>query len=241
MQNRYTGDIGDFGKLGMLRSLARSGLAIGVNWYLVPDESHNGDGRHINYLQNEKFRHCDAQLWGELGHLVHDGCRQVGKLESPSLLPASYYSTVLNFDGMDKPTRDAARRRWHMDALRSLAHCELVFVDPDNGLMIPSAYGTPKSNKFVLMDELADYYQRGASIIYYQHKARRPDDFYLEQHSQLLSKLPGSGGLGLKFLTTSQRFYFFAMQPHHIPEIELCVTHMLNSEWRNYFALLSFA
>ena len=33
MQNRYTGDIGDFGKLGLLRQLSRTGLSIGVNWY----------------------------------------------------------------------------------------------------------------------------------------------------------------------------------------------------------------
>ena len=46
MQNRYAGDIGDYGKLGLLRSLSRTGLRIGVNWYLTPDEDRNGDGRH---------------------------------------------------------------------------------------------------------------------------------------------------------------------------------------------------
>ncbi len=49
MQNRYTGDIGDFGKLGLLRALRASGLSIGVNWYLVPDEGHNNDGKHTKY------------------------------------------------------------------------------------------------------------------------------------------------------------------------------------------------
>ena len=44
MQNRYVGDIGDFGKLGLLRALSSKGLSIGVNWYLTTDESHNGDG-----------------------------------------------------------------------------------------------------------------------------------------------------------------------------------------------------
>ena len=41
MQNRYAGDVGDFGKLGLLRQLTSSQLDIGVNWYLAPDESHN--------------------------------------------------------------------------------------------------------------------------------------------------------------------------------------------------------
>ena len=37
MQNRYAGDVGDFGKIGLLRQLAAAGYHIGVNWYLAPD------------------------------------------------------------------------------------------------------------------------------------------------------------------------------------------------------------
>ena len=55
MQDRYTGDIGDFGKLGLLRQLTSTGLSIGVNWYRTPDETHNSDGLHIDYLQKEEF------------------------------------------------------------------------------------------------------------------------------------------------------------------------------------------
>ena len=68
MQNRYTGDIGDFGTLGLLRQLSRAGLSIGVNWYLVPDEAHNGDGRHIGYLKkltSAVVMRCCGSLWGK--------------------------------------------------------------------------------------------------------------------------------------------------------------------------------
>jgi hypothetical protein len=34
MQNRYVGDIGDFGKFGLLRFIEDTGLRIGINWYL---------------------------------------------------------------------------------------------------------------------------------------------------------------------------------------------------------------
>ncbi len=47
MQNRYTGDIGDFSKLGLLRVLHAARLSIGLNWYLTPDETHNNDGGHV--------------------------------------------------------------------------------------------------------------------------------------------------------------------------------------------------
>ena len=62
MQNRYTGDIGDFGKLGLLRALQASGLTVGVNWYLVPDENHNSDGRHVQYLENADYCQLDEPL-----------------------------------------------------------------------------------------------------------------------------------------------------------------------------------
>ena len=44
MQDRYTGDLGDFSKLGVLRLLQSAGMSIGLNWYLTPDETNNSDG-----------------------------------------------------------------------------------------------------------------------------------------------------------------------------------------------------
>ena len=33
MQDRYAGDIGDYGKIALLKALQVQGLSIGVNWY----------------------------------------------------------------------------------------------------------------------------------------------------------------------------------------------------------------
>lgn len=79
MQDRYAGDVGDFGKFGLLRHLCgktaqdkHPQLKPGVIWYRVPDENHNGDGRHISYLtrspQNDRcFRTCDEAVYDALG------------------------------------------------------------------------------------------------------------------------------------------------------------------------------
>ena len=47
MQNRYVGDVCDFGKLGLLRFLSgctdsspEPRLRLGLIWYLCPDEAH---------------------------------------------------------------------------------------------------------------------------------------------------------------------------------------------------------
>ena len=55
MQDRYAGDIGDFGKYGLLRALCGAdehgpALELGVLWYRVPNEDHKTDGRIIDYL-----------------------------------------------------------------------------------------------------------------------------------------------------------------------------------------------
>ena len=62
MQDRYAGDIGDFGKFGLLRALSAAGLSIGVNWYrTIPPESElaRDDGK---YRIPKSLFHCDVGL-----------------------------------------------------------------------------------------------------------------------------------------------------------------------------------
>lgn len=110
-------------------------------------------------------------------------------------------------------------------------------VDPDNGLVVPSAVGRPKENKYVLPKELASYYAQGSTVIYYQHKARRKDSFYADQLKELLRRedLPDAFGLALKFEKVSQRYYMFIVQPKHKEAIEKAVKDMLSTAWGNHF------
>lgn len=240
MQNRYTGDIGDFGKLGLLRALAFSGLSIGINWYLTPDEQHNGDGRHVKYLSNEDYRACDESLWLELKHIVDSGRREILSLQYDRILDATFYSVPLDFAGKSKQERDQLREEWHAHALAELSGVDIVFVDPDNGVIVPSAAGRTKENKYVKTEELEDYYGQGSSVIYYQHKARRPDSFYSEQHNLLVRNggFENASGFALKFRTTSQRYYFFIIQARHKAIIEKAARNMLSSAWKDHFCAL---
>ena len=108
MQNRYAGDVGDFGKLGLLRQLTSTRLDIGVNWYLAPDESHNADGKHIGYITDTRYNGCDDSLRESLKEIVN-GQRSVSALETMDLVPnAIYYHEVLY-----SPSRTFSRRDWH--------------------------------------------------------------------------------------------------------------------------------
>jgi hypothetical protein len=168
---------------------------------------------------------------------VSSGKREIAALEQSGVLDATYFSRLLDSSSGDKIVRQAVRMDWHRQALQALHGCDIVFVDPDNDLMVPSADGTAKSNKFVLPYELAEYYHAGASIIYYQHKARRPDEFYIDQHQQLVSSgaFPGATSLGLKFTKTSLRYYFCAIRPEHVKAFTTCVQQMMQSPWQYCF------
>ena len=240
MQDRYAGDVGDFGKLGLLRALEASGLTVGVNWYLTPNESHNDDGRHVEYLEKEDFRVCDEELWRGLGQLVRAEQRSIRAIEASGLLRAVFFSEPLDLSDVEKAERTALRRRWHARALDRLSGCGVIFADPDNGLIVPSAAGTAKENKFALPEELAGHYRRGASVICYQHKARKPDSFYAEAHNRLVRSdaFADAAGSILKFVTTSQRYYLFMIRPEHRGAVIGAVDHLLKSDWGRHFCLI---
>ena len=238
MQNRYAGDIGDYGKLGLLRSLSRTGLRIGVNWYLTPDEDHNGDGRHTDYLRDDSFRSCDEELWRKLRKIVDSDQRSVAALENADLLNAAHYHEVLD---LGKTTdRSSVREKWHSDALARLADSELVFLDPDNGLMVKSAERTYRANKYVELAEIADYCRRGSSVIWYQHKSRYRNSHYLDQFREILGldAFRNMTGVGLMFTRVSQRYYFILMQSDHRDIIRGQADRFLKSPWEKCFSEL---
>ena len=64
MKNQYFGDVGDYGKYGLLRFIAKRGVTIAVNWYLTPDDQSN-DGHIRGYLTNDRDRKYDPELFDE--------------------------------------------------------------------------------------------------------------------------------------------------------------------------------
>jgi hypothetical protein len=75
VKNQYLGDIGDFGKFGLLRALvgvSNQPLSLGIVWYLTHDEPYNTCGRFLTYLeQPERYRHLDSELFDALRDIVN--------------------------------------------------------------------------------------------------------------------------------------------------------------------------
>lgn len=239
MQNRYAGDVGDFGKLGLLRRVERSGLRIGINWYLVPDESHNNDGKHVKYLTDSAYDRCDDELRAKLATVVH-GSRSVESIEKLGLLKnATYYRAVL-----DPPTAKSKllREEWNQRALAALSSCDIVFLDPDNGLLPKSVSPhCSRARKHVTEAELAQYYHSGQSIVFYNHRSRQQVDAYLERFRRLRDggAFEGAQWIGLNYAGGSRRDFFFILQPRHAQVVRSSVDDLLQSGWSRRFSRLA--
>jgi len=134
MQNRYVGDVGDFGKFALLRALAGEDIALGVLWYLNTREESNNDGKHVNY---GKLREYAPALFDALSNIVRNRKRNVSEIARARILPSrtKYFERPLPSSGKT-PSQQAreTREEWFNDALRTLKGTQLVFLDPDNGI-----------------------------------------------------------------------------------------------------------
>ncbi len=132
MKHQYFGDINDYRKYGLLRTLSQaSGLPLGVCWLLTtPDERTDGEFR--SYLeQPRRWQHHDPELYAALQRLKEPTtARSVTHAEAWELLPsARYFDEYL----LDQLTH---REAYFDRAWAALAGCPLLFLDPDNGLEV---------------------------------------------------------------------------------------------------------
>ena len=103
MQNKYVGDMGDFGKFGLLRWLcgmredvASDGLGrpkLGVVWYLNKNDDRN-DGKIRDYLEDlsSTFYLCDIDLFAALKQTLQPEHRSINFLrKSEFILPGAKF------------------------------------------------------------------------------------------------------------------------------------------------------
>lgn len=240
MQDRYLGDVGDFGKFGILGQIASIGLKISINWYLAykPEEHTNDDGKHIGYLNNKSFQECDEELFKLLQRIVESN-RSIAVLEEAKLVPnAQYYSVILR-PGSDQ---SFSRNIWYKNSLKVLADSDIIFCDPDNGLLVKSvSLSSAKSDKYVTENELVVYYLSGKSIIFYNHRCRGKEEVYLQRFAslQLRSELVSAKWEGLKFAHGTIRDYIFILQPFHFEKVNAVIKSITRSNWNRHFSILN--
>lgn len=221
MQDRFVGDVGDFGKLLLLRHLTcATKLRLGVLWYRTPDETHDKSGKHTNL---NKFRHLDPVLTDALQTITTSGRRTVEALEAADLLPPEtrYHHETLDLAGRRFHERPAIRDEWLKACLSSTADCELVFFDPDNGLRHSSEKcNHAKGWRYVYYEDLERFWARGQSLIVYHHLGRTAGQCHEDQIkakiSEVKSRLTDATDVEpLHFRRGTGRAYLLVIRKHH--------------------------
>jgi len=235
MQNRYAGDVGDFGKYGLLRCLCGDPplLSLGVVWYLVNDEQYNQAGKYTRYLARDherRFRACDPELYDALRRVVSDR-REVAAVERSGVLgDAAFFS---------RPVDTGNREEWFREALNAVAGRELVFLDPDDGLeMTPMWLNSPHGGKFCGYQEVREFLFAGASVVLYQHLGNsEPAEI---QVSWLCRELTGKVApplppFALLFHRGMARAFLVLPQQRHAETIQRGIKQLMASPWYKHF------
>lgn len=208
MKHQYFGDVNDFRKYGLLRTLQReTGLRLAVYWMLTPDDQRT-DGQFVSYLgQASKWRAYDTELFDVLAEVVPSG-RTLRHVEERQVL----HGSVLIDRGV--PDDRVLRATHFRGVLQELAGAELVFFDPDNGIEVPSCPpGRKDSSKYVAWSELIATYNAGRSLLIYQHFPRQARGVFVTETANKLRERTGAHGVTC-FQTANVAFFLVA-QPVH--------------------------
>jgi len=125
MRDQYVGDVSDVIKFALLRRLAGEDRKLGVAWYYDPGHDGRPDGRHLEWRDDASWEAFDPQLCNALKDLPE---RSIAALEMAAMWPVD---TV--FHRAPMPTK-LDRQSWINQKCEQLAACDLIFLDPDNGI-----------------------------------------------------------------------------------------------------------
>lgn len=213
MRHNFVNDIGDYAKYALLRALcagAEEPIRLGVIWYLTEHAEHNGDGRKRAHLSQDGWERLDPGLLAAMRQIERGrqcaGSLSIRLIEDSGILPAgtAYFAEAMPNDRM--PARRASERAaWFARAHCAVDGCDLVFLDPDNGLQVPSVPLTSSlAGKYATTAEIATLIQGGAGVVLYQHGNRTS---WPQQRQQVCAQI--TAGLGQLVTIRSVRFGAF--------------------------------
>ena len=237
MKNQYFGDIGDYGKYGLLRFLAGHEVTVAVNWYLTEKDQTN-DGNKREYLTKEENLKYDPVLFDVLKKMCAQNKKDVHEFAALGMIPgAKYYDRIVEpvLSTLTFSEKRSARNQWHQEALAACDGCDLVFLDPDNGLKAGNPTAKKDAMKFVYSTDAADYYERGQDVVYYCHKGRRTDVQWEKAKHIMKEQCPSAVLMGITFHRGTQRSYIFVIHPEREKLYSDLIKVFLETPWNEVF------
>ncbi len=237
MQDRYAGDIGDFGKFGLLKALQVQGLSVGVNWYRVDpigiEMKADGSFKQEDgkYTIPKRFWECDETLAEKLTKIAKSDQRSIQALEKETFITgARYYNEYVTVERRDE---------WHKKALEQFTNTDIVFLDPDNGMIVKSVgRNSSRSIKYILYEEVADYIKQRHSVLIYNHRSRKKEEEYFHEicsNLALFSGISENEILKITFPRCSVRdFFALPVSEDHARKIQNAFLSMEQGIWGQF-------
>lgn len=215
MKEQYVGDVGDFGKVLILKHLASLGFRLGVHWVLTRNDG-GGDGAHRKYscyLGNDCLCCCDEDVFRDIRPLTQRRLseRKIGDLEN---LIRRFAADAVFFGANCDERKLRVQREQDALALLNPSVVDLVFFDPDNGI---SRKPRP-SKKHVSCDDMKRYWDRGQSLLIYHHmNFAVHHTTQIVDMSNMLANAFSNATLEHYYLKRGTgRVYFLCIQPGHL-------------------------
>ncbi len=231
MKNQYIGDIGDYGKYGLLRHLSGKGIRIGVNWYLTKDDP-PGFTAETKYLKIPEFRAYDEELYDKMQELAPLKDKTVCMIKESGLFPdIIFYDGLLNTDAFPREERKAERDKWHQAAMKELGDVEFVFLDPDNSLSRDVDIDKKGSQKYILPSEIEDYFlNMKKDVLYYHHRPRKNEAEWMKDKT-IMAGLPGAKLLAVSAHRWVNRAYIFVVHEKRAELYREAIDGFLSEKW----------
>jgi hypothetical protein len=162
-------DIADFAKYGLLKRLAGDDLRLGVFWYLTTHADANRP--LVSYLSRpDRYRACDPYLFDTLRclHVEKGDKLTLEDIERGKVLPAStvFYGRSLSTTVLDRKVRRTVRDEWFQGGCALTRDCNLIFLDPDTGLLPASRKAdNAGGEEYAALEEVIALSQRGQSVV----------------------------------------------------------------------------
>jgi hypothetical protein len=181
MRHNFVNDIGDYATYALLRALcaADETIRLGVIWYLTEHAEANGDGRKRAHLSQDGWDQLDPDLLATMRDIEAASkgphTLNLSLIERSGILPATttYFAEAMPDSSTPVRLRTTDRAAWFERARRAVAECDLVFLDPDNGLAVRSVPPTsPMAGKYATVAEIITLLHTGAAVVLYQHGNR---------------------------------------------------------------------
>lgn len=227
MQDRCVGNIGDFGKLALLRHLMVD-RRLAICWYITGQRSDSRDhDRYFEYLdRSEDFRHFAPEIYDTLKEIVRGASTdlpRIAALETSGLLEGAV------FHGIEVPKRARLRKSWAEDLVRAIDAADFVFLDPDNGIQ-----GKRLTPKHVALSEIAALRRPERMIMVAQRQSgRRSELRYLGECMQSL----GCRRIEfIRFRLVSSRFYIVV---DHDAAVSVQIEEF-SRKWGNWVSTYAF-